>query len=82
MLLSEIASPEITRNDVAQTYLLAMLSDEEVDWRTVNMAIIKRWSISTLQYIKERAWAKLDEIKCNRNGRFEAMKQDECRGCK
>lgn len=56
-LLNEIAMPEMKRNDVAVTYALAMRSDEETDWKAVNEAIVKRWSMSALTYIKERAWA-------------------------
>lgn len=58
-LLDEIACPEATRNDVAKTYALALRSSERpaVDWRLVNAAIIARWSLSALEWIKERAWS-------------------------
>ena len=55
-LLSEIAMPEVKRNSVALTYALAMRSSEATDWKAVNEAIIKRWSVAGLTYIKERAW--------------------------
>ena len=29
---------------------------EKIDWEKVNTAIINRWSISGLEYIKKRAW--------------------------
>jgi hypothetical protein len=55
-LLREIADPHMKRNDVAQTYALALCSSWETDWGQVNRAIIERWSKSALIYIKERAW--------------------------
>ena len=55
-LLNEIGMPEMKRDDVALTYALAMRSSEETDWKAVNEAIIERWSMSALRYIKERAW--------------------------
>jgi hypothetical protein len=30
---------------------------EKIDWKKVNEAIIDRWSISGLQYIKQKAWS-------------------------
>ncbi len=56
-LLGEITRPEFTRNDVAKTYCLALRSSEveRVDWKKVNQAIIDRWSLSALKFIKERA---------------------------
>lgn len=54
-LLGEIADKRIKRKSVAMTYALAMRSSEAVDWARVNKAIIKRWSISALTYIKELA---------------------------
>jgi hypothetical protein len=59
LLLQEIADPKFFRNDVAQTYALALRSSDanDVDWRKVNEAIIKRWSPYALTWIKERAWS-------------------------
>jgi len=56
-LLAEIQTPELTRRDIAQTYRLAMQSSEPVDWAAVNAAIIARWSLSALEYIKRMAWS-------------------------
>ena len=56
VLLQECKIPQITRNDIALTYRLAMQSRESVDWAKVNAAIIERWSKSGLKYIKELAW--------------------------
>lgn len=54
-LLREIAMPEMKRSDVAQTYALAMRSSEKTDWASVNRAIIARWSVSALDWIKRQA---------------------------
>jgi len=51
-LLQEIESREFTRDSVAKTYRLAMASSEAVDWARVNRAIVARWSLSALEYIK------------------------------
>lgn len=56
-LLGEIAMPEMKRNDVAKTYALALRSSEETDWSAVNRAIIERWSMHALTWIKTRAWS-------------------------
>jgi hypothetical protein len=56
-LLKEIADPSMTRRDVALTYGLAIRSGKErVDWPKVNRAIVDRWSLSALEWIKDFAW--------------------------
>ena len=54
-LLQEIADRRMKRRDVAQSYALAMRSSEATDWAKVNEAIIARWSLSALVFIKEQA---------------------------
>lgn len=58
VLEREIADKRMTRDDVASTYAMTLLSSERdsVDWLAVNGAIIERWSLSALKYIKEKAW--------------------------
>jgi hypothetical protein len=58
VLLREIATKGMYRKDIALTYAMALRSSEReaVDWRKVNEAIIERWSIAALRYIKDRAW--------------------------
>ena len=56
MILGEIATKSMKRNDIALSYALCMVSSEPVDWAVVNKAIIERWSVAGLTYIKERAW--------------------------
>lgn len=45
-----------TQRQIAQTYALALRSDEPTDWKAANKAIIERWSISGLDRIKKMAW--------------------------
>jgi hypothetical protein len=56
-LLREIAAPECKRLSVAKTYALALRSSERdrVNWGKVNRAIIDRWSVSALDWIKTQA---------------------------
>lgn len=55
-ILAEIADPAMTRHDVAITYRLILLSSDTIDWATINRAIIKRWSLRGLSWIKTAAW--------------------------
>jgi len=58
-LLQEIGIKELKRKDIAKTYALAMKSSEcdRIDWAKVNRAIISRWSMYALGYIKNLAWS-------------------------
>lgn len=60
-LLREIADSGCKREDVALTYAFALYQPDEVDWPTVNAAIIERWSASGLKWIKTRAWKRAAE---------------------
>ena len=55
-LLGEIADPKMTRRDVALTYRLALKTQDRVDWPKVNEAIVRRWSVAALKYIRAFAW--------------------------
>jgi len=57
VLLREISDKEFKRKNVAKTYALALKSSYPTDWARVNKAIIKRWSLSALEYIKNLAWS-------------------------
>lgn len=46
-----------TQKQVALTYRLAMGSTVVPDWRRINRAIIKRWSVSGLARVKKLAWS-------------------------
>jgi coenzyme F420-reducing hydrogenase gamma subunit len=55
-MLDEIADRRMTRDDVAMTYAFAIRQRDEVDFALVNKAIMDRWSLSALEYIKNKAW--------------------------
>ena len=57
LILGEIANPKMKRNDVSQTYAWALRSTENIDWARINEAIIARWSLHALEWIKKRAWS-------------------------
>lgn len=61
-IMREIADPKMKRKDVALTYAFAIrqhgrTSTDAFDFAAVNRAIMKRWSLSALTWIKEEAWA-------------------------
>lgn len=56
-LLMEIKNKQFKRKDIAKTYKMAICSSWVTDWEKVNLAIIKRWSRSGLEYIKKIAWS-------------------------
>jgi hypothetical protein len=60
-LLREIADTSMKRKDVAMTYAFALCQESEVDFATVNAAIIERWSRSALKWIKTYAWKRVAE---------------------
>lgn len=57
-LLREIADTRLKRNDVALTYAYGLRRSciKTIDWPKVNQAILARWSLAGLSYIKTRAW--------------------------
>jgi len=57
VLLREIAMPKVRQKDISATYALALRSSDPTDWKSVNEAIIKRWSLSGLKRIKDMAWS-------------------------
>ena len=54
-ILAEIANGS-KRLAVARSYRWALALGLATDWKTVNEAIIARWSISGLAWIKKEAW--------------------------
>jgi hypothetical protein len=56
-ILGEIADARMTRDDVALTYAFAIRQQAEMDFALVNRAIVERWSLAALKYIKTKAWA-------------------------
>lgn len=61
VICNEASMPEITRDDIAQTYAMALVSSWPTDWKKANAAILERWSKSGLEYIKVRAWKIVEE---------------------
>lgn len=59
VILEEIADPKIKRNSIALTYAFCIKQRNEVDFGIINRAILARWSMSGLTYIKKKAWAAL-----------------------
>lgn len=62
VLLLEAGTKGITRKSIAMTYRLAMEQEkdpdgEKIDWEKVNRAIVERWSLSGLKFIKNLAWS-------------------------
>lgn len=56
-LLYQIAATEARRVDVAKTYAMALRSPEKTDWSIVNRAIVDRWSLYALRWIKRLAYS-------------------------
>ena len=59
-ILSEIADPAFKRADIITTYALILKGGQAgiVNWPKVNRAIVTRWSLSSLDFIKRAAWRK------------------------
>jgi hypothetical protein len=57
-ILGEIADDRMTRDDVALTYAFCIRQRgvDTIDFGAVNRAIVDRWSLSALKYIKTKAW--------------------------
>lgn len=60
VILREITKENLTRDSVALTYAFCIRQRQQVDFPTINRAIIKRWSGAALEYIKRKAWAKFE----------------------
>ena len=55
-ILREIADERMTRDDVALSYAFALRQADECDFSAINHAILDRWSMAALRYIKAKAW--------------------------
>lgn len=60
-LLQEIHNKKFKRDNIVMTYALALMSTDTTDWKRVNTAIINRWSLSALEYIKNKAWGMIKQ---------------------
>lgn len=58
-ILQEVGCKEASRKDVALSYAMAIKSQadgaDSPDWGKINRAILDRWSMSALEFIKKRA---------------------------
>lgn len=66
LMLHVIADKKFAMDDVAVTYAFCIESSEKPDFSKINRAIVKRWSVSGLAYIKERAWKLVEERRSKR----------------
>lgn len=56
IILQEIADKDFTRDNVATTYAFCIASLDNTKFGRINKAIVERWSLSALDYIKNKAW--------------------------
>ena len=60
VILNEIKQG-LNQKQIAQTYRMSIASDQagawKVDWRTINNAIVERWSPRGLERVKNLAWS-------------------------
>ena len=57
-IMATIENRKMTRREVAEVYALGvrLRAYNILDWRRVNTAIVERWSVSGLTWIKREAW--------------------------
>ena len=57
-LLDRISDRTSRRLDVVSLYAAAIRADvgDGADWKAINRAIVARWSLSALNWIKREAW--------------------------
>jgi len=61
---AECADKQFTRDNVALSYALGLRADAAgypVDWPRANRAIVERWGVSALEYIKRKAWRLVED---------------------
>jgi len=56
-IMQIIKDKKATKKSVAKAYAFALRSSENPDWKIINNAIIKRWSIRALEDITNMAWS-------------------------
>jgi hypothetical protein len=59
VILRDVADPTMKRQDVALAYAWAIRQADEVDFTVINQAIVERWSVSGLAFIKKLAWRRV-----------------------
>ena len=59
-IMNEIEDKRFRRQQVADTYAI-LISKGHKEFAEINQAILKRWSMSGLQWIKTQAWKQLEQ---------------------
>ena len=54
-LLDAVKNAE-NRDQMSEAYAQFVGTDATVDWHKVNTAIVDRWSVAALKYVKAQAW--------------------------
>jgi len=62
VLRDDVLDHRCTRRHVAQSYALVMRSVHDADWPSINAAILDRYSLSGLEFIKREAWKINDRL--------------------
>lgn len=72
-MIEAVMNPKTKRDDLVPSYaMMILLYPKENHFGNLNKAIVYRWSLSALTYIKERAW-KLLEITPEREAALKIM---------
>lgn len=70
--INAAADKDVKRDDMANRYLDCMIADahqrqrglpDKCDYKAINAAILARWAVSGLNYIKKKAWKMLEEMR-------------------
>jgi hypothetical protein len=64
MIFEEIRNPKIPRRSIAQTYAYLIMTGHK-DWKPINQAILGRYKMSGLIWIKEQAWKRVRAERAN-----------------
>ena len=75
VLIAAAENKDYRRAQVAALYAVAIAYDSgHVEWPAANKAILERWSLAGLEWIKQRAWA---GVKANGHGQGTASPEFE-----
>jgi|GEM_PF-2462981 len=56
IVLQEITDMRCKRNTIALTLAFGLRQNDNLDWKKINEAILRRWKPSGREYILKRAW--------------------------
>jgi len=66
MRITKDSISELNRDEIADLYfeeLKECNNSRDTRWRQINMAILMKYKLSGLEYIKNKAWKLLDDFK-------------------